>query len=69
VFGAKFVQLVPPDHPSAEPLAAGAVLDSKNVTVEINTVFEQLTQVLSRIQPEKLNETLGAIATAFNGRG
>src|SRR5271167_3174703 len=69
VFGAKFVQLVPPDHPSAEPLAAGAVLDSKNVTVEINTVFEQLTQVLSSIQPEKLNETLGAIATAFNGRG
>jgi virulence factor Mce-like protein len=69
VFGAKFVQLVPPDHPSAEPLAAGAVLDSKSVTVEINTVFEQLTQVLSRIQPEKLNETLGAIATAFNGRG
>jgi phospholipid/cholesterol/gamma-HCH transport system substrate-binding protein len=25
--------------------------------------------VLSSIQPEKLNETLGAIATAFNGRG
>jgi phospholipid/cholesterol/gamma-HCH transport system substrate-binding protein len=69
VFGAKFVQLVPPATPSAKPLAAGAVLDSKNVTVEINTVFEQLTQVLSSIQPEKLNETLGAIATAFNGRG
>jgi phospholipid/cholesterol/gamma-HCH transport system substrate-binding protein len=69
VFGAKFVQLVPPATPSAKPLAAGAVLDSKNVTVEINTVFEQLTQVLSSVQPEKLNETLGAIATAFNGRG
>jgi phospholipid/cholesterol/gamma-HCH transport system substrate-binding protein len=69
VFGAKFVQLVPPAAPSAKPLQAGAVLDSKNVTVEINTVFEQLTQVLSSIQPEKLNETLGAIATAFNGRG
>ena len=69
VFGAKFVQLIPPDNPSTEPLAAGAVLDSKNVTVEINTVFEKLTQVLSSIQPEKLNETLGAIATAFNGRG
>jgi phospholipid/cholesterol/gamma-HCH transport system substrate-binding protein len=69
VFGAKFVQLVPPATPSAKPLAAWAVLDSKNVTVEINTVFEQLTQVLSSVQPEKLNETLGAIATAFNGRG
>lgn len=69
VFGAKFVQLVPPDNPSTKPLTPGAVLDSKNVTVEINTVFEQLTQVLSHIEPEKLNETLGAIATAFNGRG
>jgi phospholipid/cholesterol/gamma-HCH transport system substrate-binding protein len=69
VFGAKFVQLVAPANPSPEPLAPGAVLDAKNVTVEINTVFEQLTQVLSSIQPEKLNETLGAIATAFNGRG
>jgi phospholipid/cholesterol/gamma-HCH transport system substrate-binding protein len=69
VFGAKFVQLVAPANPSSEPLEAGAVLDAKNVTVEINTVFQQLTQVLSSIQPEKLNETLGAIATAFNGRG
>ena len=59
VFGAKFVQLVPPAIPRREPLAAGQVLDAKNVTVEINTVFEQLTQVLSSVQPEKLNETLG----------
>jgi virulence factor Mce-like protein len=69
VFGAKFVQLVPPANPSTKPLEAGAVLDAKAVTVEINTVFEQLTQVLSSIQPDELNETLGAIATAFNGRG
>jgi phospholipid/cholesterol/gamma-HCH transport system substrate-binding protein len=69
VFGAKFVQLVAPANPSPEALPPGAVLDAKKVTVEINTVFEQLTQVLSSIQPEKLNETLGAIATAFNGRG
>ena len=48
---------------------AGQVLDAKHVTVEINTVFEQLTSVLSKIEPEKLNETLGAIATALNGRG
>ena len=79
VFGAKFVQLVPPKDASSQPLRANDVLDANNcpkvpnkpdcVTVEINTVFEQLTQVLSSIQPEKLNETLGAIATAFNGRG
>ena len=37
--------------------------------VEINTVFQQLVQVLDKIDPAKLNQTLGAIATAFNGRG
>ena len=50
-------------------MRAGQVLDADHVTVEVNTVFEQLTSVLSKIEPAKLNETLGAIATAFNGRG
>ena len=69
VFGAKYVQLVPPEQPSTESMYAGQVLDAKNVTVEINTVFQQLVSVLSQIQPEKLNETLGALAQAFSGRG
>jgi phospholipid/cholesterol/gamma-HCH transport system substrate-binding protein len=37
--------------------------------VEINTVFEQLSSVLAKIDPAKLNETLGAISAAFDGRG
>lgn len=69
VFGAKFVQFLPPDDPSPVPLQAGRVLESDHVTVEINTVFEQLVNVLDRIRPEKLNETLGAVAAAMNGRG
>jgi phospholipid/cholesterol/gamma-HCH transport system substrate-binding protein len=69
VFGAKYVELIPPETPSAEGMSAGQVLDAQHVTVEINTVFGQLTSVLSKIQPDKLNQTLGAIATAFNGRG
>lgn len=69
VFGAKFVQMVPPADPSRTPMHAGQVLDSKHVTVEINTVFQQLTAVLSKIEPAKLNETLGAIASALRGRG
>lgn len=69
VFGAKFVELVPPPDPTPQTLRAGQVLESQNVTVEFNTVFEQLSAVLARIQPEKLNETLGAIATALRGRG
>ncbi len=69
VFGAKFVELVPPAEPSPQPLHAGQVLEGKHVTVEINTVFQQLTSLLSTIDPAKLNETLGAIASAVNGRG
>lgn len=69
VFGAKFVQLVPPAQPSRESMYAGQVLDATHTTVEINTVFEQLVSVLAQIQPEKLNETLGAMAQAIDGRG
>ena len=32
-------------------------------------MFQQLVHVLDKIDPAKLNETLGAIATAFDGRG
>lgn len=68
-FGAKFIQLIPPAHPSPASVRTGQVLDAGHVTVEVNTVFQQLTTVLSKIDPAKLNETLGAIATAFHGRG
>ena len=69
VFGAKYVQFVFPDDPSPESLRAGQVVDAQHVMVEVNTVFEQLTSVLSKVDPAKLNETLGAIASAVNGRG
>ncbi|MGB6763134.1 MCE family protein [Mycobacterium sp.] len=69
VFGAKFVDLVPPAEPSARSLHAGQVLDSQHVTVEINTVFQQLTSVLGTLDPAKLNETLGAVSQALSGRG
>jgi virulence factor Mce-like protein len=69
VFGAKFVELVPPPQPSAQSLQAHQVLDSQHVTVEINTVFKHLTAVLGTLDPAKLNETLGAIGQALSGRG
>ncbi|HTZ15240.1 MAG TPA: MCE family protein [Mycobacterium sp.] len=69
VFGAKFVDLVAPAEPSAQSLHAGQVLDSQHVTVEINTVFKQLTAVLGKLDPAKLNETLGAVSQALSGRG
>jgi phospholipid/cholesterol/gamma-HCH transport system substrate-binding protein len=69
VFGAKFVDLVPPAQPVAQSLHAGQVLDSQHVTVEVNTVFKHLTEVLGTLDPAKLNETLGAIGQALSGRG
>ncbi len=70
VFGAKFVELVPPTQPSPEALRAGTTIQGgDNVTVELNTVFEKLVGVLAEVEPAELNQTLGAIATALNGRG
>ncbi|AKS33266.1 MCE family protein [Mycobacterium goodii] len=68
VFGAKFVDLVPPEKPEGT-MRPGQVLQGEHVTVEVNTVFQQLTRVLDKIDPAKLNETLGAISSAFGGRG
>jgi phospholipid/cholesterol/gamma-HCH transport system substrate-binding protein len=69
VFGAKSVELVPPAEPSAQRLHGGQTLQGQHVMVEINTVFQQLVSVLAQIDPPKLNETLGALAQAFSGRG
>jgi virulence factor Mce-like protein len=69
VFGAKSVELAMPSDPSPEPLHAGQTLEGRHVMVEANTVFDRLTSVLSTIEPEKLNQTLGALASGLNGRG
>jgi phospholipid/cholesterol/gamma-HCH transport system substrate-binding protein len=69
VFGAKSVQLVTPSEPSAQRLHAGQTLAGGHVMVEVNTVFQQLVSVLDQIDPAKLNESLGALAKAFSGRG
>jgi phospholipid/cholesterol/gamma-HCH transport system substrate-binding protein len=69
VFGAKFVEFSAPTDPSSQALRSGQVLQGDHVTTEINTVFQQLTTLLDKIDPAKLNQTLGAISKAFNGRG
>lgn len=68
-FGAKFVDLVIPPTPSRARLAAGAVLHSKNVSTEINTVFENVVDLLNMIDPLKLNAVLSAMAEGVRGQG
>lgn len=68
-FGAKYVDLLVPAAPSAKHIQAGAVLQSGNVSTEVNTVFENLTQVLQQVDPGKLNATLTALSEGLRGKG
>ena len=68
-FGTKFVELVYPPHPSPKRLTAGAVLHSTNVSTEINTVFENVVELLKMIDPLKLNAVLTAVADGVRGQG
>ncbi|MGI9123987.1 MAG: MCE family protein [Mycobacterium sp.] len=69
-FGAKYVDLLVPDQgASPVPLKPGAVLRSRNVTVEVNTVFQNLQDVVTAVDPAGLNATLAAVADALRGKG
>jgi phospholipid/cholesterol/gamma-HCH transport system substrate-binding protein len=68
-FGAKYVDLTYPEHPSPQTLTAGTVLNSRNTTTEVNTVFENLVGLLKQIDPAKLNATLTALSEGFRGQG
>lgn len=69
LFGAKYVDLVYPADASSTPLQRNAVLVSRNVTTEVNTVFENLVSVLDQIDPPKLNAILTALAEGVRGQG
>lgn len=69
IFGAKYVDLLYPQRPSTHHISAGAVLESQNVSTEVNTVFQSLVNVLDKIKPAKLNAVLSAMADAVGGRG
>jgi phospholipid/cholesterol/gamma-HCH transport system substrate-binding protein len=68
-FGAKYVDLIYPDNPSPQRLRAGQILQSRNVSTEVNTVFENLVGVLHEIDVAKLNATLTALADGVRGQG
>jgi phospholipid/cholesterol/gamma-HCH transport system substrate-binding protein len=68
-FGTKYVDLIYPSQPSRARLAAGANLVSRNVSTEVNTVFQNLVDVLHQVDPPKLNSVLTALADAVRGQG
>ena len=68
-FGAKYVDLIVPADASPERLKPGSVVHSRNVTVEVNTVFQSLQGVVQSIDPAKLNSILSAVAESVRGKG
>lgn len=67
-FGAKYIDLIYPEHPSPDRLAQGQVVHSRNVSTEVNTVFQNLVNVLHKIDPTKLNSVLTAVAEGLRGQ-
>ena len=61
VFGAKSVEFLPPDNPKPTPLQPGASIQASDVQLEVNTLFQTLTDVLHKIDPINLNATLSAL--------
>jgi len=80
VFGSKFVDLQVPDQPTlgsqaftqvaaTRPIAEGAVIKARDVTIEANDVFAHGMKVLQAVKPSDLNSTLTSMSTALDGRG
>ena len=68
-FGAKYVDLVYPNDPSDQRISAGQHLKSENVSTEVNTIFQNLINVLHKVDTSKLNAVLTAIADGVRGKG
>lgn len=68
-FGNKYVELIYPDNPSPRRLSAGEVLYSRNVATEVNTVFQNLVDLLHQVDPSKLNAVLTTLAEGLRGQG
>ena len=69
VFGAKSVEFLPPDNPKPTPLQPGASIQASDVQLEVNTLFQTLTDLLHKIDPINLNATLSALAEGLRGNG
>lgn len=69
IFGAKSVEFSPPDAAAGGPLRAGATVQASAVQLEVNTLFQTLTDVLHKIDPVHLNATMTALAEGLRGNG
>ncbi|MCV7282508.1 MCE family protein [Mycolicibacterium flavescens] len=68
VFGAKAVEFIPPPEPAGQ-LKPGATVAAKDVQLEVNTLFQTLSDVLDKVDPINLNATLSALGEGLRGNG
>jgi phospholipid/cholesterol/gamma-HCH transport system substrate-binding protein len=69
VFGAKSVEFLAPDDPKGGSLRPGAQVSAPDVQLEVNTLFETLTNTLHKVDPINLNATLSALGEGLRGNG
>lgn len=69
VFGAKAVEFIPPEKAQKTSLRPGAEVQASDVQLEVNTLFQTLTDVLAKVDPINLNGTLSALAEGLRGNG
>jgi phospholipid/cholesterol/gamma-HCH transport system substrate-binding protein len=71
LFGERYVALQIPSDASTTPVRDGSVIsqDHTAAAIELGRVLDDTLPLLRAIQPDKLAATLGALATALDGRG
>jgi phospholipid/cholesterol/gamma-HCH transport system substrate-binding protein len=69
VFGAKSVEFLTPDEPRDGSLRPGAQVKAADVQLEVNTLFQTLTNTLQKVDPINLNATLSALGEGLRGNG
>jgi phospholipid/cholesterol/gamma-HCH transport system substrate-binding protein len=69
VFGAKSVEFLTPEHAAGGSLRPGAQVQNEDVQLEMNTLFQTLTDLLDKIDPVSLNATTTALGEGLRGNG
>lgn len=69
IFGAKSVEFLTPQDPKKTSLRPGAEVRAQDVQLEVNTLFQTLSDVLGKVDPVNLNATLSALAEGLRGHG
>lgn len=69
IFGSKSVEFLAPKDPAATSLRPGDKVHASQVQLEVNTLFQTLTDLLNKIDPVNLNGALSALSEGLRGNG